>query len=278
MESAFTVTIPVRINKIAGSALLGTSWPTSMISVSFAQRLKLTVMPPNNQEDRVHRTSSKTYGRAIVRIETGGLSANLLVNIVDLCVDALLGLDALSEFQAVIQIGVHQYPIRVPHYGQVQEMLLGSDIIVEHQEMAVINNLQPSCAVCSEHSPQLTIQVFRSSLTTNIYSQNNEAPSHINNDDNNDESPPPHVDLYSLPTSDSSDSMTPSEPSSADSSTTDPFADGTSRTTGFKGKSEGSNTKQGKSLVKQKITRTPHLNSLSTETIATIKRLIGGPE
>lgn len=106
MESAFTVTIPVRINKIVGSALLGTSWPTSMISVSFAQRLKLTVMPPNNQEDRVHRTSSKTYGRAIVRIETGGLSANLLVNIVDICVDALLGLDALSEFQAVIQIGV----------------------------------------------------------------------------------------------------------------------------------------------------------------------------
>ncbi len=89
--------IKVKCNSVDATALIGSSWPVSMVSVSFCCRLSLTIIPVDlNYVNPVHNSQHHPLGRAYIQVETGGRAIEVCALVLDITTDLLLGIDALN--------------------------------------------------------------------------------------------------------------------------------------------------------------------------------------
>ena len=72
MDYTCVTTIRVIVNDTEGKAMIGGSWPVSMISPEFARFAKITFVEDNEvYRDQVHFTELKTKGKALINLKSG---------------------------------------------------------------------------------------------------------------------------------------------------------------------------------------------------------------
>ena len=162
MDYTCVTTIRVTVNDTEGKAMIGGSWPVSMISPEFARFAKITFVEDNEvYRDQVHFTELKTKGKALINLKSGGAEINLCVLVTDLAVDVLLGLDALSRMQGTIQIGVGEYSFIIPDNKKVTQLLNHFEpVLHQGSRKLLIYDLFPKCLICEQHSPAVTVKIY----------------------------------------------------------------------------------------------------------------------
>ena len=159
----YLVEIPVRYKNVDAKAMIGTSWPVSMVSPEFAQRVNLRKIDDVSPfTDKIHLSNIKTEGRAQVSLETGGFKIDLLVYICPLRTDFLLGLDALPQLRTVVRVGAAEYPMKLPDRFSVTRLTNRLETRLDpRSEVYVHYTLYPSCLVCEKHNPTVTMNFYK---------------------------------------------------------------------------------------------------------------------
>ena len=83
MSVTYVMTIPVQIDDNEAHAMIGVSWPISMLSKDFARRAKISYEEKYDYiQNHVHYTGLYSHGKTTISISVGGIELKKLPVIV----------------------------------------------------------------------------------------------------------------------------------------------------------------------------------------------------
>ena len=160
---ASTVDITVRVNNkdLAVHALVGASWPITMVSPGFCRRAKVTYTTCERYVDYVHKTILEPQGKLNITILSQNSEVTVEALVVDINAEVLLGADALHHLGARVVLSEQEFSLTLPNIPMVNELLRATEEIRQHPNVTDIRyNHYASCAACDNHSPTVSINIF----------------------------------------------------------------------------------------------------------------------
>ena len=155
------MTVRVNNKDLAMHALVGASWPITMVSPGFCRRAEVSYTTCERYVDYVHKTILEPQGKLNITILSRNSEVTVEALVVDINAEVLLGADALHHLGARVVLSEQEFSLTLPNIPMVNELLRATEEIRQHPNVTDIRyNHYASCAACDNHSPTVSINIF----------------------------------------------------------------------------------------------------------------------